>query len=173
MPNGRSEPACALQIQLTNIEAARLQLVHPAKPDAQELAMRCQAAYMNFGQFGELAEAAFRLCEQALEIDPDNVTALATLAIKFFSRPMSGHRRRRREAGNACEGKAVGPHRHRDRRRGGRRCRRTGVGAGTSRGRRHAESGGEAVLAVVLAITKLLWMRDRSVVRLSVMPSAK
>jgi adenylate cyclase len=78
--------ARALQIQLTNIEAARLQLVHPAKPDAQELAMRCQAAYMNFGQFGEQAEVGYRLCEQALEIDPDNVTALAAFETKFFSR---------------------------------------------------------------------------------------
>jgi adenylate cyclase len=78
--------ARALQIQLTNIEAARLQLAHPTNPDAQELAMRCQAAYLNFGPYGDQAEAGYRLCEQALESDPDNVTALAMLATKFSSR---------------------------------------------------------------------------------------
>ena len=77
--------ARTLQIELTSIEAVRIQLAHPAKPDAQELAMRCQAANMNLGSVGEQAEAGFRLCEQALEIDPDNETALATLAMKFFA----------------------------------------------------------------------------------------
>jgi adenylate cyclase len=78
--------ARSLQIQFTDIEAARLERAHPANPDAQELAMRCQASYFDFGQYGEQAEAGFHLCEQALEIDPNNVLARTTLTTALVSR---------------------------------------------------------------------------------------
>jgi adenylate cyclase len=78
--------ARSLQIQFTDIEAARLERAHPANPNAEELAMRCQASYLDFGQYGKQAEAGFHLCEQALEIDPNNVLALATLTTAFVSR---------------------------------------------------------------------------------------
>ena len=81
--------ARALQIQFTDIEAARLKRAHPANPDAQELAMRCQASYFDFGQYGKQAEAGFHLCEQALEIDPNNVLALATLTTAFVARVLT------------------------------------------------------------------------------------
>ena len=81
--------ARSLQIQFTDIEAARLKRAHPANPDAEELAMRCQASYFDFGQYGTQAEAGFHLCEQALEIDPNNVLALATLTTAFVARVLT------------------------------------------------------------------------------------
>jgi adenylate cyclase len=77
--------ARTLQIQLSETEAARLQRGHPANPDAQELAMRCQAAYLGIALFNA-AEANFRLCQQTLEIDPNNVVALTALSIQASGR---------------------------------------------------------------------------------------
>jgi len=81
--------ARTLQINPTDVKAARVERVHPANQDAQELALRCQAAYLNFGPVGDQAEAGFGLCEQALGIDPNNEVALSILAIKFESRVTS------------------------------------------------------------------------------------
>jgi len=53
-------------------------------PDAEDLAMRCYAAVRKGGLFGKEAEAGYRLCEQALDADPNNVDALAALATKFY-----------------------------------------------------------------------------------------
>ena len=78
--------ARVLQIQVTDIEAARLERAHPANPDAQELALRCRAALWNSGLFGKQAEAGSHLCEQALEIDPNNVAALTSLSERFSAR---------------------------------------------------------------------------------------
>ena len=50
----------------------------------------------------------------------------------------------RREARNAREGDAQGPHRHRHRHRRRRRSRRTGLGAGAGGRRRDAQPGGAA-----------------------------
>jgi tetratricopeptide (TPR) repeat protein len=77
--------ARTLQIQLTDIEAARLQRAHPTNPDAQELALRCQAAYVGIGVVNA-AEAPFGLCQQALEVDPNNVVALSALSIQASGR---------------------------------------------------------------------------------------
>ncbi len=41
--------ASTLQIQLTEIETAKLKLAHADKPDVQELALRCEAAIFNTG----------------------------------------------------------------------------------------------------------------------------
>jgi tetratricopeptide (TPR) repeat protein len=46
--------------------------------------MQCGTAVRKVGYFGKEAEAGYRLCEQALDIDPDNVFALTMLATKFF-----------------------------------------------------------------------------------------
>ena len=53
-------------------------------PDAMDLAMRCIAAVRKGGYLGKEAEAGYRLCEQALDADPNNVLALITLSVKFY-----------------------------------------------------------------------------------------
>jgi TolB-like protein/Flp pilus assembly protein TadD len=57
---------------------------HSTNPDAMDLAMRCVTAVRKAGYFGTEADAGYRLCEQALDADPNNVLALNTLAIKFY-----------------------------------------------------------------------------------------
>jgi adenylate cyclase len=59
-------------------------LLSKSDPDAQDLAMQCGTAVRKVGYFGKEAETGYRLCEQALDIDPDNVLALTMLATKFF-----------------------------------------------------------------------------------------
>ena len=78
--------ARTLQIQLTDVEAAKRHRARPQNPDAQEMAMRCQSAYFNAGMYGPVAEAGFALCEKALTLDPDNVTALTILPIDYLAR---------------------------------------------------------------------------------------
>ena len=46
--------------------------------------MQCFAAEQKVGFIGKGAEAGFRLCEQALAIDPKNVPAMNTLSFKFW-----------------------------------------------------------------------------------------
>ena len=75
--------ARAMFYQLPEVEAARLKRTPAANPDAEELALQCQAADQKAGYLGKEAEAAYRLCEQALAIDPNNVLALGFLAVKF------------------------------------------------------------------------------------------
>ncbi len=58
--------ARSLQIQFTDIEAARLKRAHPANPDAQELAMRCQASYFDFGQYGNKRKQGFTSASRRL-----------------------------------------------------------------------------------------------------------
>jgi len=53
-------------------------------PDAMDLAMRCNTAVRTAGYFGKEADAGYRLCEQALNADPNNALALVTLSIKFY-----------------------------------------------------------------------------------------
>jgi tetratricopeptide (TPR) repeat protein len=80
--------ARTLQLQLTEIEAVRLNQTHPANSEAQELALRCDAMVSGAGSLygGKDADTGYALCEKALEIDPKNVIALAFLSIKFGSR---------------------------------------------------------------------------------------
>jgi hypothetical protein len=47
-----------------------------ANPDAEDLALQCTAGAWKAGWIGKEADAAYALCEQALAIDPDNVSAL-------------------------------------------------------------------------------------------------
>ena len=54
------------------------------------MAIRCFSVALKAGLFGKEAEAGYRLCEQALDADSDNVNALAFLAIKFYLPVMMG-----------------------------------------------------------------------------------
>jgi adenylate cyclase len=51
---------------------------------AEDLAWQCQAALFRAGFVGKEADAGFRLWEQALPIDPNNVHALNFLSFKFW-----------------------------------------------------------------------------------------
>ena len=76
--------AFAIGIKLTT-ERARKAQTRAANPNAEDLAFRCLAAIMRTLWTSE-RDSAFRLCEQALEIDPQNVRALSHLSIKFTQR---------------------------------------------------------------------------------------
>src|SRR5262249_8533576 len=68
--------ARALDLQLVQVEAARLKRTPPANPDAEDLALQCVSAVNRGGVRGKEAEAGFSLCERALALDPSNVRAL-------------------------------------------------------------------------------------------------
>jgi adenylate cyclase len=76
--------AFAIGIKLTT-ESARRAQARAANPNAEDLAWRCSAALMRTFWTSE-RDSAFRLCEQALEIDPRNVRALSHLSLKFSTR---------------------------------------------------------------------------------------
>jgi adenylate cyclase len=76
--------AFAIGIKLTT-ERARKAQTRAANPNAEDLAIRCSAALMRTLWTSE-RDSAFRLCEQALEIDPQNVRALSHLSSKFTQR---------------------------------------------------------------------------------------
>ena len=74
--------ANALGFELPKAETQRSAL--SKNPDATDLAMRCAAVVRTAGGLGKEAEAGYRLCEQAIDADPNNVLALTTLAAKFY-----------------------------------------------------------------------------------------
>ena len=74
--------ANTLGIELFKAETQRSAL--SPNPDAMDLAMRCVTAVRKAGHFGKEAEAGYRLCQQALDADPNNVLALITLSVKFY-----------------------------------------------------------------------------------------
>ena len=74
--------ARAIQVELTTAEASRIARAHPEYPDAEELALQCEAAYLHGGPISKEMAQASGLCEQALRIDKDNVRALVVLAIR-------------------------------------------------------------------------------------------
>jgi adenylate cyclase len=74
----------AMELQLPGVEGARLKQTPAANPDAEDLALQCQSAAQKGGYIGEEAESGYRLCEQALTIDPNNVRALSFLAVKYY-----------------------------------------------------------------------------------------
>jgi tetratricopeptide (TPR) repeat protein len=76
--------ARAMDLQLRQADAARLKRAPAANPDAEDLALQCQAALDKAGWFGKEADAGYPLCERALGVDPNNVRALMVLAAKFF-----------------------------------------------------------------------------------------
>jgi TolB-like protein/class 3 adenylate cyclase/Tfp pilus assembly protein PilF len=72
--------ARALDIQLTEVEGARLKRTPAANPTAEDLALQCVAAAQEGRYVGKEAEAGFGLCERALSLDPNNVRALTVLS---------------------------------------------------------------------------------------------
>ena len=74
--------ARAIQVELTTAEASRIARAHPENPDAEELALQCEAAYLHRGPISKEMAQASGLCEQALRIDKNNVRALVVLAIR-------------------------------------------------------------------------------------------
>ena len=77
--------ARAMEMGLTEAEAARLKRTPAANPDAEDLAIQCLAAAQKAGFIGKEADAGYPLCEQALRVDPNNVTALTLLGVKFHT----------------------------------------------------------------------------------------
>jgi adenylate cyclase len=59
-------------------------------PNAHDLAMRCIWVVTKNGYINKEAEAGYRLCEQALGVDPNNVIALDMLTVKFYLPVMLG-----------------------------------------------------------------------------------
>ena len=75
----------ALLFQLPEVAIARLKRTPPANPDAEDLALQCEAVILKSVTANvPLAESPFPLCEQALALDPNNVRALSWLALKFL-----------------------------------------------------------------------------------------
>jgi TolB-like protein len=75
--------ARAMYIQLDEAEGARLKRTPAANPDAQDLALQCASAAIKSAY---VVKEDFRLCEQALDIDPNNVVALGYLAVRYYAR---------------------------------------------------------------------------------------
>jgi adenylate cyclase len=72
--------ARTLEVQLWKVDAARVARTRPGNKDAEDLAMQCWVYnYVN------LFRQVYTLCERALEIDPRNARALATMAWKFIA----------------------------------------------------------------------------------------
>ncbi len=80
----------AIDLRLTDAEAARLRRTPAVNRDAEDLALQCQAGSSKTGGIGKDADAAYALCDQALAVDPNNVRALTQLGWKFFLPAMSG-----------------------------------------------------------------------------------
>ncbi len=76
--------AHAMDLQLTEAEAARLKRTPAANPSAEDLALQCAAGVRKGGYLGKEADAAYSLCEQALAIDPNNDRALGWLSPKYY-----------------------------------------------------------------------------------------
>ena len=74
--------ANTLGFELLKAETQRS--AHSTSPDADDLAMRCNTTVRTAGYFSKEAEAGYRLCQQALDADPNNILALTTLAAKFY-----------------------------------------------------------------------------------------
>ncbi len=73
--------ARAMYLQLPEVEAARAKRT-AANPDAEDLALQCQAAFLKNEAI--FLAAYYRLCDQALAADPNNVRALTYLALTFL-----------------------------------------------------------------------------------------
>src|SRR5215471_11762525 len=76
--------ARAIGMKIT-AERARWAQTRAANPNAEDLAWRCSAALMRTFYTRE-SDTGYDLCEQALQIDPENVRALSWLSFKFSQR---------------------------------------------------------------------------------------
>jgi adenylate cyclase len=81
----------SLQIELSAIESSRVARSRANDPDADDLAMRCEAAVLRFGSARALIEApdSVKACESALQIDDHNVRALENLAVAITGEMIS------------------------------------------------------------------------------------
>jgi adenylate cyclase len=79
--------ARAIGMKMT-VERARLAQTRAANPNAEDLAWRCNAAFMRTVYTPE-SDTGYRLCEQTLQIDPENVRALSLLSFKFSQRVLT------------------------------------------------------------------------------------
>jgi adenylate cyclase len=82
--------ARTIAIRLPEVEDARLKRTPATNPTAEDLAWQCEAAIFKAGFGGAGADAGFRLCEQALDDDPNNVHALNFLSFKYWMPVMFG-----------------------------------------------------------------------------------
>jgi adenylate cyclase len=83
--------ARALEIEISAIEAARIKRARPGDQAAEDLALRCQAAVNNSPSLGTAErDAAYDLCERALQIDGRNVLAVSIAAYKYALLATSG-----------------------------------------------------------------------------------
>jgi adenylate cyclase len=74
----------AMQMQLVEVDAARVARARPDNADAEDLAMRCQALVVNALAVKDKLDAAYALCERALQLDARNVRALINLSFTFI-----------------------------------------------------------------------------------------
>jgi adenylate cyclase len=58
-------------------------------PDEWDLVWQCASGLRKAGFFGQEADASYRLCERALDANPNNIVALDLLAVKFSARVLA------------------------------------------------------------------------------------
>ena len=80
--------ARAMYLQLPEVETARLKHAPAANPDAEDLAVQCQAAFLKDEVIFLRSDSP---CEIALAADPDNVRALTWSAMKALPSLGRGH----------------------------------------------------------------------------------
>lgn len=78
--------ARALQIELAAVLAARIARTHSNEAGAEGLALQAEAIFLRYGPSRVRSEAAYELCEKAIEVDPNNVRALSILAERYATR---------------------------------------------------------------------------------------
>ena len=78
--------ARALQIELAAVVAARISHTHSDDKDAESLALRAEAIFLRYGPSRVRSDAAYNLCEKAIQVEPNNVRALSILAERYATR---------------------------------------------------------------------------------------
>ena len=74
--------ARSMYLQLPEVEVARFNRTPASNPDAEDLALQCQAAVLRYEAISLAGD--FRLCDQTLAADPNNVRALTYLALTLL-----------------------------------------------------------------------------------------
>lgn len=75
-----------LQVQIEDIEAARIAQTPVGDRNAEELAMQCSAGFLNAQFAPDRLDQAYPLCERALRLNSSNVRALVELAFRSINR---------------------------------------------------------------------------------------
>jgi class 3 adenylate cyclase/TolB-like protein/Tfp pilus assembly protein PilF len=89
--------AWAIGWKMTVEEAGRAH-ARAANPNAQDLSWRCYATTLRADLATKDRDAGYRLCEEALQMDPGNILALSTLSLKFSQRAALGSNSSDRQA---------------------------------------------------------------------------